>query len=251
MNYASIRLTHESCDLRVALNGVPIYRQRKEGTAEAFVNEWLSPTGNRLSLRVDWPHERPFVANTAAVRVNVLEVEPGESVREAVPTATFTWPGAVKEGYPYLQTLPLTLTGREMLLWKRTTVVQQVTVADRTELLQQLQQLRGLLQNQDWDAAATVFGRKFRDLDIAYGKDEGATQGSFTRALSAAAARAEWKLDSFGPEEVAIAIVGGGHLVAATRPNGDALIRLSPDSPGRWSLPVYFGKIADAWTIVR
>jgi hypothetical protein len=243
---------------RIGINDVPLVVDAEaEGmlTSEP-INSWIQPSGNRLTVSLDWPQDREFALGQARVAAEVFMADPEAEIPKPLRViARFTWPDPdVEESYPTTQAIDLEgLTSPPTKLWIEAGSLTPLTVADQDDIIALIESFRGELLSKRPEAAFAYLEYRYADEERAEGKEPG-------ELGEAVLEQYRWMMQMGGelvsdPLERAktrFSIVANGLIVQVERDNGHPAVILSNDEQDlQFEIPIYVGKIRGTWSIVR
>ena len=269
-NQYVINVESRAVGARVGINGVPLaVDMRGEGQQlTRGINEWILPEEkdrgkqkkefrNHLSVFLFWPAGKEFVKGTASVKASVYIADPDPtSSRPGRIIAEFNWPSNnLPEAYPYTMQIPLAIPeAPPTRLWSEAARINELSDADKGEILQLVERFRSVLVPMQNPADAYALTRyKFEDQARATGADP---------VKSERIARAQYGIfrqltkpitKPLAPSRAIFEIVAGGQVVLVTDgPENEAIVvheEADPDT--KYAVDVFVSKIDGHWQIVR
>ncbi|MEP0847589.1 MAG: hypothetical protein HRF50_12335 [Phycisphaerae bacterium] len=254
--YFYLRFQSLECGVAAGVNDVPLVWDPGGRGAQTTrpINEWIMPAGNRLTVFVSWPEEKPYQPGKSSIRAMVFIHKQGEDLpTPGTVLAELEWPTPKRpEGYPQVISLPLNIDQPPPTpLWTTATPIGSVSPADRQTMLTTIESFRAALLGNNAEAAFQFVEGKYRDDAVAYAKPEARNREI---ALDAIKDMMELRGRSSAPLTEADAlfdIVANGRLVRVSRRGNENAIVIRTDEGMRIDLPVYFAQIGGKWQVAR
>jgi hypothetical protein len=243
---------------RVGINDVPLVVDNEaEGilTSEP-VNYWIQPSGNRLTISLQWPQDRELVRGQARVQAEVFLADPqAEIPKPGEVIARFSWPDPeIEESYPYTHSIELKgMTPPPTKFWVAAEKLATLKEEDKSEILSLVEAFRDELLAKRSDAAFAYLEYRYADEALAEGQDPGELREAVTEQYAwMMQMDGELESDRLEYDKSRFSIVANGLIVHVVREDGRPAVVLSnEDQDLEFEIPIFVGKIRGKWTIAR
>jgi hypothetical protein len=242
---------------RIGINKAPLAVDQT-GKGQQIVREvgdWIMPRDNKLTVFLYWPPGTPYSAGKASVNASVYLSDPKSPEPKPIGTlASFSWPLPVgPETYPFVLEVPLVAADPPPTrLWTEAPRIEELTDADKTEILARIEELRQvLLPPTDKERAYALTRYKFDESARASGGSTERMQRvatmqygifkSITRPLS----------KPLEPRNAVFELVADRKVVSVTNGEKEAIAIHDEDSEQTFAIDVFLSKVNGRWIISR
>jgi len=245
----------EHCLLWLEVNSVPLAWDSvgREANFQGIINQWMKGGQNTFRARLDWPRNVPFAPKTATLVAKVEFFPPEAKVATDGVTVNLTWPQIEREeGYPSIIEDSVQVVGfPTTLAWDKTTIIRDLTDADRTDIGELLFNLHRAYHTGDVEAILALTQPKTQDLATSFGSDPTEDANDAKEFLIGLTGSANWGLLPIEPDAIGLDTVGDGHLVWVYRGDHVPVLQSRPEAKYKWLLPVYVGRLEGRWRVFR